>query len=121
MASDAQVLLLTFANEVQARNWRAETGVDFPLLLDADRKAYKAYGLDSSLLRSWQPKVWVHYARLMLGGRAWRGIQGDSGQLGGDFVVDRHGIVRMVYRSQDPTDRPSVASLLAEVERVASA
>ena len=116
---DAEVLLLTFASETQARNWQAVTRTSFPLLRDANRQVYRAYGLESSLLRSWQPKVWIHYARLMLGGQAWRGIQGDSGQLGGDFILDQHGVVRMAYRSQDPTDRPSVTALLAELERIA--
>ena len=116
---NAAVLLLTFASEPQARNWRVETHVDFPLLRDAERQVYRAYGLESSHLRSWQPKVWAQYARLMLLGRAWRGVQGDSAQLGGDFVVDRRGILRLAYRSQDPTDRPSAALLLAEVERAA--
>ena len=69
-------------------------------------------------MRSWQPQVWIHYARLMLGGHAWRGIQEDSGQLGGDFIVDRRGIVRLAYRSQDPTDRPPVSTPLAEPERI---
>ena len=53
------------------------------------------------------------YARLLAAGRKWRGIQGDSTQLGGDFIVDASGIVRLAYRSHDPTDRPSAEQLLA--------
>jgi hypothetical protein len=49
---------------------------------------------------------------LLLAGRQWRGIQGDSGQLGGDIVVDSSGVIRFVYRSHDPTDRPSIRQLL---------
>lgn len=115
----AEVLLLTFASETQARNWNGETQVGFRLLRDTNRQVYRAYGLESSLLRSWQPKVWIHYSRLILGGQSWRGIQGDSRQLGGDFIVDRRGVVRLAYRSRDPTDRPSVTGLLAELERIA--
>ena len=43
--------------------------------------------------------------------RKWRGIQGDSTQLGGDFLIDAQGVLRLAYRSQDPTDRPSIATL----------
>jgi peroxiredoxin len=52
------------------------------------------------------------YVRLLTAGRKYRGIQGDSAQLGGDFIVDTNGIVRLAYRSHDPTDRPSVDDLL---------
>ena len=52
------------------------------------------------------------YVRLLIAGRKWRGIQGDSAQLGGDFIVDTNGILRLAYRSHDPTDRPSVDDLL---------
>ena len=118
-ALNAAVLLLTFATEMQAAQWRDDAHVSFPILRDSDRHVYRAYGLESSFLRSWQPKVWLQYARLMLAGRAWRGIQGDSRQLGGDFIVDRQGIVQLAHRSQDPTDRPAVPELLACLELIA--
>jgi hypothetical protein len=49
----------------------------------------------------------------LLSGRKWRGIQGSSTQLGGDFIVDTNGFLRLTYRSQEATDRPEVAELLA--------
>jgi hypothetical protein len=36
-----------------------------------------------------------------------------QGRLGADFVVDTRGIVRLAYRSRDPTDGPSVEHILA--------
>jgi hypothetical protein len=36
----------------------------------------------------------------------------DTSQLGGDFIVDRNGILRLVHPSHDPTDRPSVEKLI---------
>lgn len=91
-------------------------GACFTLLLDPDRAAYRAYDLERSLARAWQPKVWLEYARLMMSGKKWRGIQGDSTQLGGDFIADADGILRFAHRSHDPTDRPSVAQLLKEIK-----
>ncbi|MBI3763265.1 MAG: hypothetical protein HY260_15575, partial [Chloroflexi bacterium] len=61
---------------------------------------------------------WWGYARLLLAGRRWRGIQGDSGQLGGDVIVDGNGIVRLAHRSHDPTDRPPVKLLLDVIEQL---
>ncbi|MBI4787306.1 MAG: redoxin domain-containing protein [Chloroflexi bacterium] len=111
-AAKARIILVSFGLGYQARAWQQETGACFTLLLDPERAAYRVYGLEHSLLRSWQPKVWWEYARLMLAGRPWRGIQGDSAQLGGDFIVDGHGVIRFAHRSHDPTDRPSAAQLL---------
>ena len=111
-ALNARLTVVSFGSTLGARAWLEETGAPFTLLLDADRAAYRAYGLDYSLLRSWGLNVWVRYAQLLLTGRKWRGIQGDSGQLGGDFIVDSSGVIRFVYRSHDPTDRPSIRQLL---------
>lgn len=110
---NARIVVISFGPAWQARAWLAETSAPFTLLLDPDRAAYRAYGFEQSLIRSWGVKVWLRYAQLLLAGRPWRGIQGDSGQLGGDFIVDANGIIRLAYRSHDPTDRPSVSQLLA--------
>ena len=122
-----QVVVISFGSTFGAQAWLDETrwiepaeiNARFTLLLDPSRAAYTAYGLEHSLARSWRPKVWLEYARLMLSGRKWRGIQGDSGQLGGDFIVDSNGVIRFAYRSDDPTDRPSMSQLLATLEGIA--
>ena len=110
---NARIVVISFGLARQARAWLEETSSPFKLLLDPDRAAYRAYGLEHSLVCSWGVKVWLRYAQLLLAGRSWRGIQGDSGQLGGDFIVDASGTIRLAYRSHDPTDRPSVSQLLA--------
>ncbi len=108
-----RVVVVSFGSIVGAQVWLKETGVPFTFLLDPDRAAYRAYGLEHSVARAWGWRVWGRYAQLMLAGRKWRGIQGDSGQLGGDFVIDTDGVIQLAYRSHDPTDRPSVSRLLA--------
>lgn len=72
-----------------------------------------AYGLEHSLRHSWNLKTVWRYLQLFHQGYRWRGIQGDSGQLGGDFIVDTQGLIRLAYRSHDPTDRPAIEQLLA--------
>ena len=104
--------MISFSRPGQARIWLDQTNVPFTLLLDPKRKAYRAYRLEYSLLRSWAPNVWLRYAQLILMGRKWRGIQDDSGQLGGDIIVDTNGRIRLFYRSHDPTDRPDIDALL---------
>lgn len=115
---NARIGVISFGLAHQARTWQEETSAPFTLLLDPERAAYRAYGLDYSLLRSWGIKVWWRYAQLMLAGRPWRGIQGDSGQLGGDFIVDTAGIIRLAYRSHDPADRPPASQLLMTIRQL---
>ena len=117
-ARKTRVALISFGNIALAQAWIEETQISFQFLLDSERKAYQVFSLDHSIGRSWSPKVWLEYARLMAKGRRWRGIQGDSGQLGGDFIVDREGILRMAYRSHDPTDRPAVDYLLNRLDQI---
>lgn len=117
-ARKTRVALISFGNIALAQAWIEETQASFQFLLDSERKAYQAFSLDHSMGRSWSPKVWLEYARLMAKGRRWRGIQGDSGQLGGDFIVDKEGTLRMAYRSQDPTDRPAINYLLKTLEHI---
>ena len=105
-------LVIAFDDSLFARQWLAETDECFQLLLDPERELYQAYGLEKSLLRAWNLKTVVRYVELIREGQPWRGIQGDSTQMGGDFIVDGQGVVRLAYRSKDPTDRPPVAMLL---------
>ena len=110
---NVEVLIITFGSVGLARTWLAETCSSFHLLLDPSRRVYDLYGLERSLWRSWSLKTIWRYVQLLTTGRQWRGIQGDSAQLGGDLIVDSGGIVRLAYRSHDPTDRPSMEKLLS--------
>ena len=109
---NVQVLVIGFGAVSSARRWLEQTCDDFPLLLDPERKVYRLYGLEESWLRSWNLRTIRLYIRLLTSGRKWRGIQGKSTQLGGDFIVDSGGIVRLAYRSREATDRPAVDELL---------
>lgn len=83
------------------------------MLIDHEREVYRMFGVERSFWRSWGPSTFITYARLMLRGRRWRGIQGDSTQLGGDFIVGSDGRLLFAYPSRTPSDRPSVERLLA--------
>lgn len=85
----------------------------FTVLLDRDRTTYTAYQLDRSRLRSWHPRVaWLYIKHWFQRGEFFSSHGDDTSQLGGDFIVDANGILRLVYPSHDPTDRPSVDELL---------
>jgi len=112
-----KVLLICFGTPEEARVWLEEVCHAFPLLLDPGRTVYRAYKLKSSLLHSWNPKTLIYYTRALLTGRKWRGIQGDSTQLGGDFIVNPDGRFLLSYPSRNATDRPKVSELLNILRR----
>jgi peroxiredoxin len=116
---NAKVLIVTFGTFPAAQEWLAETCSPFQLLLDPERKVYDAYSLDYSLWRSWNLRTMWRYVQLLSTGRQWRGIQGDSGQLGGDFIIGADGIVRLAYRSRDPVDRPPVEQIMTIITELA--
>ena len=108
------VLVVSFSSRtVAARAWLQETCPSFTMLLDPERKVYRAYGLKSSWLRTVNPSAAWDYIRLLLSGQRVRGIEADPYQLGGDFIVDTKGVLRLAYRSRVATDFPPVADLLA--------
>ncbi len=98
-----------------------DVDVPYPVLVDRNRSAYRAWGLGrGSLLTVWgDPGVWRRYASEMARGTRFRRPGSDTLQLGGDFVIDRAGTV--VYsRPQRRDDRPPVAELLHALERAAT-
>jgi len=109
---NVEVLLISFGAPEVAKIWLEEMCPPFRLLLDLERVVYRIYGLQRSWLRSWNLRTLWSYIQLLSRGRKWRGIQGDSAQLGGDFIVDTNGILRLTYRSSDPTDRPPATALI---------
>jgi hypothetical protein len=110
---NVEVLIISFGTLPAVQAWLEETCSPFRVLLDPERSTYRAYQVERSLRRSWNLRTIWGYARLMTSDRRWRGIQGDSAQLGADFDVDLDGPLRLAHYSHDPTDRPPIEELLA--------
>jgi hypothetical protein len=113
--ANARVLIISFGTLPAVQDWMRDTCASFDVLLDPDRSVYSDYQLDRSRWRVWNPHTLWTYARLLAGGRKWlpKDEGADTSQLGGDFIIDSGGIVRLAYRSHDPADRPPVDDLLA--------
>lgn len=111
-ALNTTVVTVSFATGYWARTWLTETQSPFPLWLDPARRAYQAYGLQRSSLRSRSPKTLLFYAKAWLRGQRLQGNRGDPNQLGGDFIIDAAGVVRFVHFSREPVDRPDISTLL---------
>lgn len=62
------------------------------------------------------PKVLWFYLLRKLGGHELHPVNGDPNQLGGDFLFDKSGALRLAHRSQGPTDRPTVEQIKHAME-----
>ncbi len=110
---NTDVLTITFSSAGYARVWSQQVCPQFPLLMDGDHALYRLYGLERSLVSPWSPRALWRALKLVRAGQRWQGIRGDVTEQGGDVVVEASGIVRYLYVSRDPSDRPSVDDLLA--------
>lgn len=91
----------------------------FPLLSDPERDVYTTYGLKHGrLLQLLHPRTVLAYIRLLAGGRFYHFRQSALRQLGGNFIIDRQGIVQYEHRSGAPHDRPPLEHLLSILDRV---
>lgn len=114
-AHDAALLLVSFTGGYWAEAWQSQMQVPYPLLVDSTRAVYRAYGLRANLLGGVGLKITAYYLRRFFQTGKLPRVWGDPAQLGGDFIVDRSGIIRYIHRSVDATDRPSVETLLAQL------
>ncbi len=115
-----QVIAVGFAPPELLRELTDDLSLPFPLLHDPDFNAYRAFGLKRGSIREvYGPgTVWT-YIKLMLRGRRLRGTTADRFQLGGDFVIDGQGTIRLAHPSRNPSDRASVSGLLTALREVA--
>ena len=105
---------MTFEDAAAARAYVAETGLRWPLLVDTDRRLYRAYGMRKARLRHlWGPATFRAYWREARRGRFPRLPCADTRQQGGNVLIDPGGLVRFHHVGLGPADRPAVESLLS--------
>jgi alkyl hydroperoxide reductase subunit AhpC len=114
-AANTNVVTISFGTEYWTKVWLQETKSPFPFLMDSEKVSYRAYDLESSTLRSWSPATVWYYTKARLQGRDIPPSRGDAHQLGGDFIIDPQGIIRLSHPSADPTDRPGMAAIFASL------
>jgi peroxiredoxin len=116
-AKGAEVVGISFEPRDRLFQLTRQLQLPFPILSDPERDVYLAYSLtQGSLLRIFSPKtIWTyikHFAKL----QKFEHAASDWRQLGGDFILDEQGTVLYEFQGQTPSDRPSVATLISELE-----
>lgn len=119
-ALNTRVLIVSFGTLPAVQTWLNETCALFDVVLDRERTIYRAYQLERSFLRSRNLRTRWYYLKAWLAGKKSLDIHDgeDTSQLGGDFIVDNTGILRLAYPSHDPTDRPSADRLLKTLQQL---
>lgn len=114
----ATVAVVTFEHDFFARQYVAETGMAWPLLVDESRDTYRSYGMLAASFRDvWGPATWRVYIKALLRGEKLRHSEGDIYQRGGDVLIDPDGIVRLHHVGEGPADRPAVSVILEAIGR----
>lgn len=115
---DARVAAVTFATQDRLAAHREHLALPFPLLADPDRAIYQQFDLGRATFRHvYNPGTLLLYGRLLRQGRKLRRPSEDTRQLGGDFVIDRSGLLVQGFWPRSPDDRPSVHQLIEAVGR----
>jgi alkyl hydroperoxide reductase subunit AhpC len=118
-ALNTRVFVISFGTLPAVQAWMKETCNTFTVLLDRERTVYSAYGLERSRLRAFSPRtLWLYATRHLRGKQMHSSYGDDTSQLGGDFIVDKNGILRLAYPSHDPVDRPQVDDLLRSLQKL---
>lgn len=85
---------------------------------DPELRAYHAYGLGRhSMLKAYGPKIVWRYLHFIARGKPLRLPHGDTLQKGGDFVINRHGLITFSHIGRDQSERPAMSEVLAALNR----
>ena len=113
-ARGAKLAAIGLGDAHYAAAFREETRITFPLLVDAERQAYRAAGLKSAnilhLLRSDNAAA---RKRATAGGHHQHKLGANPFQLGGSFVFGPGNVDRYSHISQTFGDNASIQALLA--------
>jgi hypothetical protein len=117
-ARGARVAAIGLGDAGYARAFRDEAGIAFPLLVDAERRAYRAAGLGSaSLLHVLRPGNVVAGLRARATGHRQGRMGPNPFQLGGSFVFGPGDVERYAHASRTFGDNAPVSALLAALDR----
>jgi peroxiredoxin len=101
------VVIIGNGNTDFAEAFRAEFQLDATLLVDPELAAYRAAGLRRGRLEVASPKLLQNAYRAYREGARHTGVEGDPWQLGGTFVFDRGGDLKLAFRSREAGDHVS--------------
>jgi hypothetical protein len=122
-AAGGDVVTVGLGAPADAAQFKAESGIPFPLLVSPDKAAYRAMDLKRGSLREVLLGLRVIKAgrRARGNGATWRRPKQDWHQLGGAFVIAPGGRLVWSHRAAHSGDNPPHEPMLAAIRQAASA
>jgi len=118
-AARLRTVLVSMGSPDLAEAFRRQFDVPFPIICDPGKSLYGTFGLKgSSMVGIFSPDLFLKGLRAVGRGHFPGLIHGDPFQLPGVFIVDTEGQIRYSYLSRDPSDYPSVETIVAAASRV---
>ena len=115
-AKGAGLAAISLGDGNYARIFREDTGIDFPLLIDEERVAYKAAGLGvANILHVLRSDNAQSRKRAKAAGHKQVKLGKNPFQLGGSFVFGPGNVDRYAHLSKTFGDNAPVEALLAAV------
>ena len=112
----ARLAAIGLGDRAYAGAFREETGITFPLLIDAERRAYRVAGLrKASLLHLLRRDNATARTRAKRAGHRQHRLGQNPFQLGGSFVFGPGDAVRFAHVSETFGDNAAPEALLAAV------
>jgi len=115
-AKGANLAAIGLGDANYARLFREETGITFPLLVDAERQAYRAVELKkANLLHLLRSDNAAARKRAKAGGFEQKKLGDNPFQLGGSFVFAPGNVDKFIHVSRTFGDNAAMADLLAAI------
>jgi peroxiredoxin len=109
-----QVVLVGLGTPHQTEAFKKKYSLSFPIICDPEKKLYQTYGLGKgSIVRMASPALLLKGLKTLSQGHTPGAPQGDIKQMPGVFLIDTSGNIRYAHYSKDPSDNPSIDTLLA--------
>jgi peroxiredoxin len=111
---DFQVVLVGLGTPDRAEAFKKQFSLSFPIICDSEKKLYQTYGLGRSSITSMvSPSFLLKGLKTLSRGHTPGVPRDDIKQLPGVFLIDTSGNIRYAHYSKDPSDNPSIETLLA--------
>ncbi len=110
---NAELRLLAPATAEQAHKACEEFQVDYQMLADPQRVAFKAAGMRRDLFSNLNFRTLRYFIRAWRKGIRQKGIQGHPFQQGGAMVIEKGGILRFHFVGKAAGDHPDLNDVIA--------
>lgn len=112
--SNFQVVLVGLGTPDRTEAFKKQFSLTFPIICDPEKKLYQTFGLGRVSVASMaSPTLLLKGLKALSRGHTPGMPRDDIMQMPGVFLIDTSGNIRYAHYSKDPSDNPSIATLLA--------